>query len=252
MLTNPDFNNGQGLEIHIRTKMMKWWSFIESAAIKIGNDILEVKSGIQDRQYWVNGLEGAFMKDSGMLASTIGGFNVRFRVISDNVIHYKIFLPDSQLLVIKSVKDMLRIELFNSKPEDFENSVGLLGHYGSGDMVARDRETILEDTDEFGQEWQVREPTLFHEVDGPQFPDACTMPDPVASAERRRLGSSISREDAEKACAHARSDEINDCVYDGTYLVAPISVVLLLLFFLENGWDAFRHTHILYYSFVLQ
>jgi hypothetical protein len=42
LLDAPDFNNGMGLTIHVRTKPRYEYSFIESATLKIGDDVLEV------------------------------------------------------------------------------------------------------------------------------------------------------------------------------------------------------------------
>jgi hypothetical protein len=220
LVDNPDFNNGQGLTIHIRTKIQRWWSYISSAVIQIGGDTLEVKSGIQDRQYWVNGVEGRYMILSGQLDSTIGGFSGRFRVKSDHVVQYKLFLPDDQTILIRSVKDMIRVELNGCNEEYFGNSLGLMGTYGKGEFLARNRTTIFQDENEFGQEWQVipgSDPQLFREADGPQFPQRCRMPsDESISSIRRRLASSINRVDAEEACSHVmdRADEFSNCVYD--------------------------------------
>ena len=38
LVKSPNFDNGKGLEMHIRTKIVTWWSFIESAVVKIGDD----------------------------------------------------------------------------------------------------------------------------------------------------------------------------------------------------------------------
>jgi len=212
-----DFNNGQGLHIHIRTKIEHWWSFIESAAVKIGDDTLEVHGGAQERRYWVNGKEGNRFRASRNLPFTIGGFHGRFRAINKVLTQHKIFLPYDQVTAIKSTKDMLRVDLLGSTEEDFGNSFGLMGAYGSGVMVGRDNETVFSDPNEFGQEWQVKhEPMLFHDVQGPQFPEQCAIPhsEPVGM-QRRMLVASIDREAAERACARVKyADEVESCVSD--------------------------------------
>jgi hypothetical protein len=40
---DQEFANGLGLEVQIRTKLVRYWSFIESTAIRIGDDILEIR-----------------------------------------------------------------------------------------------------------------------------------------------------------------------------------------------------------------
>mmetsp|Transcript_13309 Transcript_13309/g.31947 ORF Transcript_13309/g.31947 Transcript_13309/m.31947 type:complete len:97 (+) Transcript_13309:149-439(+) len=65
------FADGLGLEIQIRTKLVRFWSYIRSAAIRIGNDIFEVQGGVsRDPLYWIN------LERNGPL-TTIGGFPVR-------------------------------------------------------------------------------------------------------------------------------------------------------------------------------
>ncbi|CAB9526735.1 expressed unknown protein [Seminavis robusta] len=48
-LDNPDYNNGQGMKIHIRTKIVKWWSYVEQVVVQIGNDTLEVMGGVEQK-----------------------------------------------------------------------------------------------------------------------------------------------------------------------------------------------------------
>ena len=213
-----EFNNGQGLHIHIRTKIEHWWSFIESAVIKIGDDTLEVRGGAQERRYWVNGKEGHRFRASRNLPFTIGGFHGRFRAINKILTQYKIFLPNDQTITIKSTKDMLRVDLEDSNEDDFGNSLGLMGAFGSGVMFGRDNQTVIEDPNQFGQEWQVRasEPMLFHEAEGAQHPEQCTMPNTQAvDVHRRMLAASMSQDDAKKACAGVTfADEFENCVSD--------------------------------------
>lgn len=58
---------------------------MKTAAVQIGDDILEVSSGELVEQgrvtnYWVNGKQGKPLIDSHVLPFTIGGHKVRFRV----------------------------------------------------------------------------------------------------------------------------------------------------------------------------
>jgi hypothetical protein len=87
-------------------------------------------------------------------------------------------------------------------------------------MLARDGNTVLDDPNAFGQEWQVldTEPSLFQTLRLPQHPMECTLPPPVeASQLRRRLleTSSVNELDAEKACAQwGEGEGKDDCVFD--------------------------------------
>ena len=216
MVSNPDFNNGQGLYIHVRTKIYRWWSSIESAALRIGDDVLEVRAGIEDRRWWLNGKEGHKYLTSRNLDFTVGGFGGRYRKKSDHVIQYKINLPDDQSVTIRSIKDMLRVELEGCDNRDFGQSLGLMGGFGSGALLGRDGKTVFNDTDAFGMEWQVndKDPQLFHELDGVQFPEQCVMPNPESSTSRRRLSATVNQATAEKACGHVPKGDFKNCVFD--------------------------------------
>ncbi|CAB9513929.1 expressed unknown protein [Seminavis robusta] len=99
-----------------------------------------------------------------------------------------------------------------------KNSTGLMGAIHGHKMLARDGVTELTDPNEFGQEWQVRDsdPTLFEVRDRyPQYPEKCVLRAPSdVSSIRRRLGESISRPEAEIACAGWSFDERAGCIRD--------------------------------------
>jgi hypothetical protein len=42
MIENPSFQDGLGIELHIRTQINDFYSVISSASIRIGSDILEI------------------------------------------------------------------------------------------------------------------------------------------------------------------------------------------------------------------
>ena len=47
--------DGLGIDIHIRTKMVRFWSCIEKAVVRIGTDILEVEGSPDfSTSYWIN------------------------------------------------------------------------------------------------------------------------------------------------------------------------------------------------------
>jgi hypothetical protein len=100
----------------------------------------------------------------------------------------------------------------------FGDSVGLMGDFEMGQKIARDGETVLDDVNAYGQEWQVlaTERTLFQVARFPQHPQACTIPPPAEESRglRRRLSeSSIEELGAEKACAHWGEGK-DDCIFD--------------------------------------
>ena len=117
---------------------------------------------------------------------------------------------------ILTVQDLVTVKIVNTTHDDFGTSMGLMGEYGSGRLVGRDGRTDYNlDYNGFGQEWQVRqdEVKLFDTPREPQHPNVCQIPTPRASSGRRRLGESMARSAAEKACAHW-GDAMKLCVFD--------------------------------------
>ena len=50
LIKNPEFKNGLGMHIHLRTTRTRMWSYVSSAAIRIGEDILEVIGGPEEKK----------------------------------------------------------------------------------------------------------------------------------------------------------------------------------------------------------
>lgn len=207
MINAPKVFDGKGLLVHARTTKRYQYSFIESIAVQMGDHILQVNSW---GKYFLNGVEGGDLK----------AFSFEFRVTHqqpDERRHvFEVSLGESrEKLILKTNKDIVSFSLENASSDDFQDSVGMMGNFGSGAMLARDGVTVLEDDPKaFGQEWQVRkeEPRLFQEAERyPQFPQHCIHPDAVDG--RRRLGSSIALKAAEQACAHWTKHQ-KECIYD--------------------------------------
>ena len=57
------------------------------------------------------------------------------------------------------------------------------------------------------------EPMLFQSLRAPQHPQACQLPDPH-KAPSRRLGHTLARKAAEKACAHWEAHNKKACIHD--------------------------------------
>jgi len=217
MMNDPNFAEGKGLDIHIRTKTVRFWSYIKEVAIKIGNDILEIEGSPDtddaEAHYWIN------FEYQGELES-IGGFPVTQKLPSTYKREYTIdlgFKYPGQKIVIKLYKEFVRVA-FTGDEQVFGNTVGLLGDFKTGKTLGRDGVTVINDFTELGDEWQVlpAEPKLFHEVSHPQFPELCIKPeDPRGERKRRLAESTISVEQAEAACAPLKDPlSIKDCVYD--------------------------------------
>lgn len=206
------------MRIHIRTKQVRWWSYVESAVIQIGNETLEVRGGLGSSDYWINGNKGPQNIYSGVLDETLAGHNIRYRVLNDITFQYKVFLNGqsglgSEAVVLRSVKDWMKIDLQHHSKKNFGTSIGILGDYETGKKMGRDGVTTFASTDAFGLEWQVHddEPMLFHDIQGDQYPEQCSMP----AVSQRRLGEqTIGKEAARKACVHVNKRDLKDCVFD--------------------------------------
>jgi len=211
-------NQSIDLEIHLRTKIVRYWSYIKTASIRIGNDILEVEGssnkedGEDKRHYWINFEYGGPLTDLAGFPVTISPRNDKFTIHLDSVY-------PGQKIEIKTFKEFVGVKIVGATEESFGNAVGITGDFKTGHTYARDGVTELNDFNELGLEWQVlpSDGKLFHESSAPQFPELCYLPeDPRGERARRRLNESfVTEEQAEAACAGLK-DELDrkDCVYD--------------------------------------
>lgn len=210
LLQNPGFQNGLGMNIHIRTKFTLEWSYIASAVLRIGDETLEVMGG-EENQYWINKVEGG--ED---LSHSISGFSITFEEVTSKSREFRVDLRDGLVVVLKTYGNFVRVDIEGEISDNFSDSYGLLGNV-DGEKVARDLETRLIDNEAFGLEWQVlgTEPMLFHNIEGVQAPEKCALPSAASRSKRRRLGqSTITVNDAELACARVREDDRDACIFD--------------------------------------
>merc|ERR1711862_943614 len=207
LLQAPDFGHGLGMDIHLRTKFTGQWSYIDTAVIKIGDDVLEVKGGRTKNRYWFN------KKPLGDLDDGISGFPIVFKSVTSVVRQFTIELGGDEKIVVKTWKAFVAVDVLNGSEQNFGKSVGMMGTFGDGRRVGRDKVTVFTDANEFGQEWQVlaSEPMLFHDVQGTQAPKRCAMPD---TTQRKLRETVISQQDAETACARIVGQDHQDCIFD--------------------------------------
>jgi hypothetical protein len=212
LVSEPTFANGKGLDVHIRTEIAYSWSYIKTAAIRIDNDILEVEGGAFVNHYWFNKIYQAEL-------TTIGGFPVTYTKANSKQRVFTIDLGDGEAIDIRTYKEFVRVDFKDAKKELYENTVGLLGDFNSGKKLARDGVNVIDEYNDFGQEWQVLPDgaKLFHEVAGPQLPDQmCILPSELhAEEKRRRLGEvAVTEIEAELACVKVPVQERDACVFD--------------------------------------
>jgi len=212
MVSDKDFAGGLGIDIHIRTKVVRFWSYIERAVIRIGTDILEVEGSPDfSASYWVN------YEHMGELTD-LAGFPVS---LNENTDRYTIDLSSlfpGEQIVLKTYKEFVGVKVDGASEASFGKSVGITGDFRTGNTYARDGSTVLNDFNELGGEWQVlpSDGNFFHATSRPQFPEKCLVPeDPHGERKRRLDETSITEEQAEAACA-GLEDEFSrkGCVYD--------------------------------------
>jgi hypothetical protein len=143
---NAKFETGLGLDVHIRTKLRRDMAYISSAALRIGEDILEVTS---QAVYWLNGVLNADLSDE------FAGFAFSHTHPADKQHVFEVYLGGRERIKVKTYKDFVSVLIEQGKRKHFLNSSGLMGDYRAGRMIARDGKTIIEDANVFGQEWQV-------------------------------------------------------------------------------------------------
>lgn len=214
---DDDFADGLGLNVQIRTQVVRHWSYNRNIAVMIGDDILEVEGGADSATWWFN------LERLGKLTKIGDGkFPLTHHVQSPFKQSFEIDLSSKypgHKIVVSTYKEFVRVDFQGDSEAAYGKTVGILGDYKTGQTLARDGSTVLDDFMELGEEWQVlpSENMLFHEAAAPQFPEKCIRPDdPRGERRRRRLGEvSVTEDQAEAACAHLKNAlDRKDCVYD--------------------------------------
>ena len=154
---------------------------------------------------------------------SMAGYSVTVQLTGPNSRRHIIHLGKGERIFINNFKEFIDIEVESPRSKEFAGSVGLLGSYNTGKKLARDGVTVIEDPDEFGQEWQVRpsdddggDEQLFNIIMGPQYPQKCNMPKELTAEQRhlRALTKKVSEEDAKNACAKAKAARMQSCIAD--------------------------------------
>mmetsp|Transcript_29042 Transcript_29042/g.49495 ORF Transcript_29042/g.49495 Transcript_29042/m.49495 type:complete len:292 (+) Transcript_29042:103-978(+) len=215
MLSNDDFMNGLGMHVHVRTKIEKFYSYIEAVAVKIGDDVFEVQGGMNtENKYLVNGVENAPLDFDGAFAiaekDTKDKQYKQFEVRVDDKDH------GGQIKLQFKLRNFMGIRFAHDASQEisvanFGSSSGLMGDYKTGLKLGRDGE-VIEDSNAFAMAWQVgpEDPVLLSPNEGSvQHPDKCKMP---STTSRRLKAGAITKEKARSICAGA--EELEDCIFD--------------------------------------
>lgn len=211
VLVHSDHVNGEDeLDIHFRTTIYKHWSSTTSAALRVGEVILQMDL----ETFYLDGVEHndadlPIQTDQFIIKEPLYGHNERLYIVE---------LDDKSIIKFKIVKNMIISVGMSGHAEDFERSYGLLGDYWLGKPYGRNGQRVY-DFNEYGLEWQVREdePKLFIENCEPQLPRAkCVFPEEARPS--RHLKSVENPEhfgQAQKACA--QTNHFENCVDDVMY-----------------------------------
>jgi len=213
LLENPGFANGLGMRVHLRTKIRQDWSFIQAAALQVGEDTLEVTGGKESFQYLFNGEARNELEVGGV--GSFGDFPMNFTKVFAHQSRLHVHLGDDNAISFETYKDFVRVNVRGAAQEQFQGSGGLLGSYPDGQKLARDGSTLLELANDFAQEWQVlsSEPMLFRTAS--EHPLKCALPDQKSTQQSRRLGeTTLTAGGAGDACANVPEEDREACVFD--------------------------------------
>jgi von Willebrand factor type D domain len=216
---------GLGMVLHARTEISTGgWSFISNAALQIGKDIFEITN---DGSYYVNGI-----KDVETPHLMVDRFPISKR---EKIVK----ITSSDGVPIDAVRSMFTIQLDDGDNIEmivFKNlifvhvnailkaSEGMLGIQGKAGMIARDGQSVLNDPNEMGLQWQVKdtEPMLFREIRGPQYPEQCILPN--VQSRRLRTDTKHRKMRAEAAC-NGVPKEVQDFCIDDVLLTGDADIV---------------------------
>ena len=193
------------LMIQARTSIRYDYSYIETAALMLGSEVLEVSSF---GEYAVNGVQNANLH-----AATVAGFPIYHTQPSKHHHVFDIVVGQGENITLSSFKDMVSVKITGPTKKHLESAVGLLGSY-AGTLVDRDG-NYLSEPEDLGKAWQVRpsEPLLFSTVRDPQFPAACRLPS--KTIDRRVLvEAGVTVDEASVACSHLAGSLKKSCVDD--------------------------------------
>lgn len=225
MMKDEFFAEGLGLHVHIRTKIVGYWSYIQSVAIQLGDDTLEIEGSADadsdgEAHYWVN-----YKYQEDLAAASFSEFPVTQKQDLSSPFKRSFTIDfdskyQGQNITVETYKEFVRVR-FNGNEDLYGNTAGILGDYKTGKTYSRDGVSEVHDLVELGDEWQVLpyEPRLFHEKSHPQFPELCLKPEGPSSGDhkRRLTESDISIEGAEAACGAASLTDplaVKECAYD--------------------------------------
>jgi hypothetical protein len=217
VLHSDNFHNQAGLDFQVRTTLVDYFSYIESAAVRVGEHVLQVDR----RSFRLDGVK--FHDDD--LPMTFGDDGKTYKFELYNLDkresgttkrrQYRLSLDEESAIEFKFYKEFMTFDVVGHP--DFTDAAGLLGTYPSGDMLSREGRPI-EDFGDFGFEWQVglTDPILFAKVRSPQLPlERCYLPTAARPSRRQLRGENQKLfAAAQSACSSQVGNDFGLCVDD--------------------------------------
>ena len=127
LVNAPQFETGTTLDIHARTTIRYAYSFITSAALRIGSDTLEVTSF---GQYSVGGIGNANLE-----GTKIAGFPVYHTQPNDKHHIFDVVIGPNENITLSSFKDLVSVKIAGGSQDHFGSSVGVMGCGNAGREV---------------------------------------------------------------------------------------------------------------------
>jgi hypothetical protein len=212
MLHSDEFHKYAGLDLHVRTTINDWYSYVESAALRVGDYLVHIHNDrivVDGEEYGDNDLPLTFGGDF--------KYVINAPIVDEVSKHaggktYKVDLHENSFITFKVYKEFIFIDVSGDEI-DFSDASGLLGNYYNGKMIDREGNVVY-DYNQFGFEWQVRpeDGNLFADAREPQFPRQCGMPTVERTSRRLRGNSPELFDQAKTACASAADMDL--CVDD--------------------------------------
>ena len=168
--SSPTFGDGKGLDIHIRTTIEGFYSYISGAVLRIGTDLLEFED--VTKTGGGHGLDIFLNKEpisTDALPETFAGYPFK-----KEGIWYMVMLNEHESISFASPVGMLKVQIDAMLP----GAAGLLGTRGKPGLIGRNVEAVRTGV-EMGQEWQVRpedHPMMCRTCCIPQFPASFIIP----------------------------------------------------------------------------
>lgn len=214
LVKTPKFSNtDSNLEAHIRTKKVRKWSAIDSIAMKVGQDTIEIRS--TDGNLVLNGSKVESVRNASFTVVKSASASEK------RVVLYDFVFDEDKIFQVKvnTRSKMIYATLSGKYPEGTE---GILGSPHSPGLFTRNgRSMTNKDVNEFVETWQVRDndPQLFQQIRFPQFPTKCLyhMSELQSHIHSRRLQEvgTITEEEASDACATHHPGPLHDfCIED--------------------------------------